>query len=150
MNEIEIFKKQLDIIGLENKLKEFPQEIIPTNHEFMGGVYLRTIFIPGGTLLIGKRHRYESCNLLLSGELSVYVGDGIPAKRIKGPFFFRSEPGSKKIGYAHTDVVFINLHPTQETDLEKIEEEFIIPEAEYQLQCRTKKLLNEGDEKCLG
>jgi hypothetical protein len=36
-----------------------------------------------------------------------------------------SEPGTKRAVYAETDVVWTTIHPTEETDLEKIEEEVI-------------------------
>lgn len=142
--EVELFKRKLNLIDLENYLRDYEQAEIPIVHEFMGGVYVRSIFVPKGTLIIGKRHRLETCNLLLVGEISIYMGEKIPVKRMKGPTFFKSEPFAKKMGYAHTDLIFINLHPTESKDLEEIEKQFIIPEEEY-LQ-----LTSGGEPKCLG
>jgi hypothetical protein len=133
MDELVIFRKQLDLKELENELLKLDQVEIPTEHQFMGGIYLRSISVPAGTLIIGKRHRNETCNILLSGIMSIYIGEDQPTKRLTGPCIFRSDPGSKKMGYAHTDCVFMNLHPTNETDLDKIEAEFIIPEEEFLL-----------------
>jgi len=129
--EIEAFKGQLTLKDVENELLKHEQVEIPTTHSFMGGVYVREIFIPEGTILIGKRHRHETCNMLVSGTLSIYMGKHLPVKTLTGPCIFPSEPGAKKMGYAQTDVIFANIHPTEETDLEKIEDEFIIPEEEY-------------------
>ena len=42
----------------------------------------------------------------------------------EGPYIFNSEPG-RKFAYVMEDCVFQNLHATEETDLEKIEEIFI-------------------------
>ena len=131
MNEIAIFKNQLTLKDLENELINHEQVEIPTTHNFMGGVYIREIFVPKDTLIIGKRHRHETCNMVLKGKLSVYMGRDLPVKHIEGPCIFPSEPGAKKMGYSHTDVIFVNIHPTEETDLDKIEAEFIIPEEEY-------------------
>jgi hypothetical protein len=142
MNELAIFKKQLNLVELENKLSELPQVEIPIMHDFMGGVYLRRMFAPKDTLIIGKRHRNETCNILLSGKLSVYVGPGESVKHIEGPCIFKSEAGAKKMGYTHSDVIFLNIHPTEETDLDKIEQEFIIPEDEYIEQ---QKIIGEGE-----
>lgn len=131
MNELTIFKRQLNLKELEDKLSECEQVEIPIIHDFMGGVYVRQMLAPKDTLIIGKRHRHETCNILLKGKLSVYVGENQPVKHIEGPCIFKSEAGAKKMGYTHTDVIFLNIHPTIETDLDKIESEFIIPEEEY-------------------
>jgi hypothetical protein len=131
MNEIAIFKNQLSLKDLENEFLKHEQIEIPITHSFMGGVYIREIFIPKDTIVIGKRHRHETCNILLKGTLSIYMGRDLPVKTITGPCIFSSGPGTKKMGYSQTDVVFANIHPTEDTDLEKIENEFIIPEDEY-------------------
>ena len=146
MNEIEIFKGQLSLKDLEDELGKYEQVEIPTTHNFMGGVYVREILIPKGTLLIGKRHRHETCNMVLKGTLSVYMGQHLPVKTLIGPCIFPSEPYAKKMGYAHTDVVFVNIHPTKETDFKKIEDEFIITEKEYVelIENTDKKTITEG------
>lgn len=141
-NQTAIYKtpnKQPDLYDLEKKLSNFTQRVIPITHTFMGGIYLRTMHMPANTWAIGKRHRYKTCNMLISGELSMYMGKGIPAKRIVAPCIFESEPYQKKMFYTHTDVIFTNFHPTMETNLEKIEKKFIIPEEEYKMIMEDKK-----------
>ena len=149
MNELAIFKQQLNLVELESELLKLEQVEIPIIHDFMGGVYVRQMVAPKDVLIIGKRHRHETCNILLSGKLSVYVGENEPVKHIEGPCIFKSEVGAKKMGYTHTDVIFLNIHPTTETDLDKIESEFIIPEEEYMEQIIDIKKVGEG-EKCHG
>jgi hypothetical protein len=143
MDDIAIFTEQLLLKKVEYKMLEQEQIDIPVEHTFSGGVYIRQISIPKGSIIMGKRHRYETCNILVSGELSVYMGEDIPINRIKGPFLFTSKPNTKKLAYCHEDAIFMNIHPTEETDLEKIENEFIIPEKEYEL-------LIKGGIPCLG
>ena len=143
-----IFKKQLSLVDLEKELLKLPQVEAPVKHSFAPGVYIRELFIPKDSLIIGKRHRYETCNILLKGELSIYMGPGIPVKRIKAPCIFNSRPGTKKMGYSHEDSIFVNIHPTNETDLEKIEDEFIISEEEFQQQIIQGD--SEGDQLCPG
>ncbi|MFP4086639.1 MAG: hypothetical protein ACLFUL_07585 [Desulfobacteraceae bacterium] len=70
--------------------------------------------------------------MVLKGHISVFVAPGLPVKHLYAPDIFVSPPFSKKMGYAHEDTVFVNVHPTKETDLEKIESEFIIKEEEYE------------------
>ena len=111
---------------------KLPQKEAPVFHNFSHGVYVRELHIPGDSWIMGKRHRYETCNILLKGKLSLYMGPGIPAKTIEAPLIFNSKPGTKKFAYAHKDTIFLNIHPTTETDIDKIEEEFIISEEEYE------------------
>jgi hypothetical protein len=116
---------------LERVLSRLPQIEEQVTHHFGGGVYTRELFIPAGSLIIGKRHRHETVNMVLKGHISVFVAPGLPVHHLYAPAIFTSPPFSKKMGYAHEDTVFVNIHPTTETDLEKIEAEFIIPEDEY-------------------
>ena len=39
-------------------------------------------------------------------------------------------PGTKRIGYFHEDSSWITVHPTDETDLEIIEQQVIVPDDE--------------------
>ncbi len=142
MNDLEIFKGQLSLYELEKKLSKMEQVDIPLDHIFSGGVYIRQISVPKGTIIIGKRHRHETCNILIKGVLVLYMGEDVPTQKIEGPFLFTSPPGTKKMAYCQEDAVFLNIHPTTETDLEKIEKEFIIPEEEF--------LLENGGVRCLG
>lgn len=103
----------------------------PVTHHFAHGVYGREMFIPAGTLLTGKIHRFETLNVLLQGEISVTTPEGI--KRLTAPAIFVSPPGCKKVGFAHTDVRWLNVHPTRLRDLAAIEEKFIVPEAPHAL-----------------
>lgn len=98
----------------------------PVTHHFAHGIYGRELFIPAGSLLTGKMHRYSTLNLLIKGEITVTTPDGL--KRIHAPAIFTSPAGVKKIGYAHTDTIWVNVHPTKLTNLDDIEAKFIIPE----------------------
>ena len=133
-----------NIIKLQNEMAKHDQVDCPLVHHFAEGVYVRELHIPADTWIMGKRHRHETINILLKGSLSLYMGPGIPAKKIESPMVFNSKPGVKKFAYIHEDTVFLNIHPTKERDLEKIEQEFIISEEEWI------QLENRGDIKCLG
>jgi hypothetical protein len=126
--EIDVFRDQLGL--LENRLGQLPQTETVLTHHFAEGVYGRELFIPADTIVIGKRHRHSTLNIVLSGSISIYMGPGVPTKRIDAPAMFVSPPGSKKLGYTHSDTVFVNVHPASGTDLGQIENEVIIPEDE--------------------
>jgi hypothetical protein len=78
--------------------------------------------------LTGKIHRYEVQNILVSGTIRVTTDEGV--KELTGPMIFNSAAGTKKAGYAVTDVIWLNVHPTDSTDLEEIETHFIVPSIE--------------------
>lgn len=99
-----------------------------TSHHFAPGIYVRELFIPAGTVLTGKIHRFELMNILVSGTIRVTTDDGV--KTLTGPKIFNSAAGTQKAGYAVTDTVWLNVHPTQLTDLEEIEKHFIAPDYE--------------------
>ena len=129
-------KKRFDEVELNvqelGKFLETQEQVeCPITHAIFGGVYVREMFIPKDTLIIGKRHRLETCNMLISGTISIYMGPHLPVKRITAPSIFKSEPFGQKMGYALTDVIFVTVHPTEETDVEKMEEILTIPEDEY-------------------
>jgi quercetin dioxygenase-like cupin family protein len=114
--------------ALESMMREMPQVDMPVTNYFSKGapgrgVYARELFIPKGTVLTGKIHKYENLNIMLQGELSVLVGDEIV--RVKAPFTIVSPPGTKRIAYAHEDTIWITVHGTDETDMDKIENEFV-------------------------
>lgn len=129
MSEIATITPRQAICELEDKMRQHPMAIngdsplLPLKHTFGDGIYVRDLFIPKGTLVVGKIHRKPTLNFLLSGEITVLTEDGV--KRLKAPMYFIAPAGSKKVGYTHEDTVWINVHATKETDLEKIEEEVI-------------------------
>ena len=117
-----------DILRLEEAIKQLPDQLdgdLLTKHHFAPGVYVRELLIPAGTVLTGKIHRHEIMNVLVSGEISVTTDNGIEV--LEGPMIFNSKAGTKKAAYAITDVLWLNVHPTELTELEEIEREFIAP-----------------------
>lgn len=95
---------------------------IPTDHIFAEGVYCRKAFIPKGTVIVGRTHRRQTLNICALGDISILTTQG--AARFKSGDVVVSEAGIKKIGFAHEDTIWINVFPTSERDIEKIEEMF--------------------------
>ena len=90
-------------------------------HTLIDGVYTRTLFIPKGSVLVGKIHLKECVNIVAAGDISILTETG--CGRIKAGHIAVSKPGIQKLGYAHEDTVFVNVFRTDETDIEKIEAE---------------------------
>lgn len=122
---------QLEILLRENikegALVENTHDM-PLVHHFIPGAYGRELHIPAGTILVGKIHRAPCFNFVNAGTITVLTEDGI--KTITAPAFFRSDAGVKRVGVAHTDTVWITMHPTNETDLERLEAEITAPDFE--------------------
>lgn len=122
---------QLDIrskiLELESKIADLPDaflgdsDICPLKHSFAGGIYMREIFIPAGTLLTGKIHRHDHPNVLLVGEVSVVTESG-GVELLKAPIAIISPSKTKRALYTHTDCRWITFHNVgEERDLQKIE-----------------------------
>lgn len=122
---------RLKVFALEEAMKrELDLVELPVKHYFSQGVYARELFIPKGTLLTGKIHKYTQLNIMSQGELSVSTENGV--QRVKAPFTIVSPPGTKRVAYAHEDTIWTTIHGTEEKDLEKLEAHFIAQtEAEY-------------------
>lgn len=104
---------------IEAELNKFEQVDIPVTHVFAPGVYMRQIMIPKDTILISRYHKYDQIDIMVYGDMSIASQSG--SFRIKGPFSGVSSPGLKRIGYAHEDTLWIDVHATDATDIEKLE-----------------------------
>lgn len=100
----------------------------PLTHEFADGIYKRTIYSPAGTLVVGMIHRHAHFCVITKGDVSVLTEDG--PKRVQAPYMFRSPAGSKRMVYHHTDTEWTTFHATNETDIERIEQQIIAPDYE--------------------
>ena len=123
----ELSEAQEKILILESEMRKLPQLDLKVTHHFAPGVYVRELFIPAGTLLIGKIHKTEHMNIILMGQISIAdaVSDIAGSKVIDAPHIMVSKPGTKRAGYAHKDTIWVTIHPTKETDLKKIEADVI-------------------------
>ena len=112
------------LYGLQAALGGLPDVECPLQHVYAPGVYLRTMFIPAGTLIVGKIHKHAHGNILSQGHVRVFT-EGGGVEELKGPLTMVSAAGTKRAVLALTDAVWTTIHPTSETDLEKIEDHVI-------------------------
>lgn len=98
-----------------------------THHHFMNGVYAKELHIPRGFVLVSHRHRYDHLSILASGEIWLTV-DGA-TRTINGPRAITIRAGTEHTVRAITDAVWFCVHPTDETDIEKIDETLIEKDA---------------------
>jgi hypothetical protein len=108
------------IEALERAMLEQEQVDCPVTHHFGPGVYIREVAIPAGTVVIGHHHKGPCLNMLLKGAMKIRDPDGHP-RVIEAPLVFTTGPG-RKVALALSDCVFQNIHATEETDLDKLEQ----------------------------
>ena len=99
------------------------EKVCPLKHSFADGCYIRELFMPKNELSVTKIHKITHPFFLMKGDLTILMQDGI--KRIKAPYYGITPAGTKRIIYCHEDCIFVTVHVTKETDLDKIEEEVI-------------------------
>lgn len=123
------YKKNL--LSIQRGCKRLDQVEMPVLHDFSPGLYLRSIFMPAGTFVIGKTHKTEHFNIVLSGVANVMIDGHI--ERIEAPSVFKSGAGVKKVLYILEDMVWMTTHPTDETDLKKLEEIHVYSDEEEKI-----------------
>lgn len=104
-------------------LRTLPQEELPVQHEFLNGVYMRTVFMKAGLIVIGKIHKQEHVAIISKGSATVLTEHGIV--EIKAPFLFKSPPGARRALRIHEDMVWTTVHRSDHTDLESLEDQLI-------------------------
>ena len=131
--QLELSKEQFrnGIMKVQENLENHPngltgealEKLNPLKHSFADGCYIREIFNPKGELLVTKIHKVSHPFFLMKGDMTILMEDGI--KRIKAPHYGITPAGTKRIIYCHEDCIFVTVHATKLTDIDKIEEEVI-------------------------
>ena len=118
--------------------QNFPQIETPLTQVFADGLYTREVFIPEGTLITGQIYNEQHMAVLLSGEILVWTeGDGV--RHLTAPATLVSQPGTRRIGRALTDVRWMTIHQNygNVTDQSEIEKRIY--------RTRDRRLLSDGD-----
>ena len=130
---LELFKKldislytsrqKIEIVEwyLKNKIPKELTRGIPDydyEHILQNGWYIRKIAIPKGDLVCGLVHKTTHDNFVLSGEVSIISDEFLFTA--KSGAKFQSSKETKKMVYAHTDVVYATTHKTNKTNLDEI------------------------------
>ena len=119
----------LDIPYIEGITKEFmehPQVECPVTHNFAPDIYIREIFMPADTVVIGHKHLTEHFNVILKGKCRVMIGDVV--EELTAPCTFISGAGSQKIVNVLEDCIWQTVHsnPDNAKDIETLESRYVI------------------------
>jgi quercetin dioxygenase-like cupin family protein len=111
---------------LQEQMAVMPQAELVTEHQFSPGMYMRKLYRPAGTLIVGKVHKEPHFFLCAKGEIIAWTENGM--KRLQAGDVVESKPGTKRVTLAVTDAIGITIHRTDKTDLDEIEAELIEPD----------------------
>lgn len=121
-----------DIATLQNVLSDLEQLNLEPVHHFSKGLYARELFLPAGSIVVGKIHKHEHLNVIMKGKVTVTTPYG--TEDLEAPLIFESKPDTKRAVYAHEDTIWITFHPTEETDLSIIEDQIILKDYSDRLE----------------
>ena len=121
------FRKKTDELFEEGKEmglwydQETLEKVNPVKHTFMGGCYIRELFMPKDQLAITKIHKQDNPFFIMKGDFSILTENGV--SRIKAPYHGLTKVGTRRIMYIHEDTVFITVHSMKKTTVKKAEEQ---------------------------
>lgn len=101
------WREKLAFIGVE--MLGQPQTETPVMHFFQPGWYIREMFIPAGTIFLGREHRLGHECQLVSGTVLHITEAG--RREVTAPFTLHSTPGYQMVLKALTDVIGRTVHP---------------------------------------
>lgn len=143
MNELQQVNEFLSVTGADfirrvHELQDFlisqmPAEHhteMPVKHHFAHKTYVREMFSPAGSIVIGKTHRYDHTCIVLTGRAIVYSEHGV--KEISAPLTFHSERGAKRLFVVLEDLTLQTVHYAETDDLAAIEQDLIVPDSEVE------------------
>lgn len=123
------------VIRLEAAAKALPAEAhidIPLEHHFCEGVYARKMTMPADSYVGGKIHLHSQINILSKGHVTAITDKG-RVEMFAGDHIVCPE-GSKRAFYAHEESVWTVILRCDETDVEKIEQEFVVETEQQYLE----------------
>jgi hypothetical protein len=108
---------------IESRMLTLPQANCPVFHYFAPGLYVRELHMQAGTLAIGHKQKFPHLNILIKGKILMLESGGVQ-KEYAAPMTFMGMPG-RKVGYVLEDIIWQNIYPTDETDIEKLEDFYV-------------------------
>jgi hypothetical protein len=114
---------------MESVLINAPQAECSVVHHFSPGLYIREVSMPAGATVVGHHHKTEHLNVMLKGRMILMSPDGT-RNEVAAPFMYTAPPG-RKSAYILEDVVWQNIFPTEETDIDALEDALLDKSATF-------------------
>lgn len=104
---------------IQTEIEKHEQIDIPIEHFFSEGMYGRHMTVPQDGVVVGKVHKHAHLAILLEGTVRVSSKYGTAV--YSAPYVINVNAGDKRAFYAVTQVKYMTVHATSETDLDKLE-----------------------------
>ena len=116
-------EQQLD--ALSERLKAYPEVVLPPVHRFSNGVYIRELEIPAGCVVVGATHKHEHQVMLIEGACRINTDMGM--EDIVAPHIWTSKPNDRRALYTYEHCTFITVHenPDNCQDIEELESRIV-------------------------
>lgn len=130
MNDKALSIQEQQIRFIEQNQDKFDQVPCDVKHTFAPGIYIRELHMYPGYMVIGHKHTTDHLNIMIKGNLDVQQNDG-SFINIHGQISFTSKPG-RKIAFIHEHTVWLNLFPTSDQNISRIESLFFDKSEEWE------------------
>lgn len=114
---------------LKHEILQLPQIEPETHHHFAHGMYLRRVWSPAGTVIVGKVHKTEHFYAVLTGVVRVTTEDGVRDLNATrdGPQILTCPVGTQRAVYVIEDAWRMNVHlnPENVTELAELEAKLV-------------------------
>lgn len=116
---------------VQHALGKLPPVECPLVHRFTPGLYVREILMPKGTGIVSRVHKTEHPYVVLAGRARVWTEEQGVVELSAGAVGI-TKPGTRRVLYILEDCRWLTFHPTQETDLDKLQAELTdTPDVSY-------------------
>lgn len=105
-------RKALD--KLENAMAELPQVMLEVKEEYTDGMYIRTIYMPKGTMLTSEIHKKQHPFVITQGVIQVQNIDTGEVITYEAPYNGITQPMTRRLLYVIEDTVWTTYHPNPE------------------------------------
>lgn len=104
--------KRLDELEIAILTKTDVMEF-PLHHEFSDGIYIRTVLMPKGSLVVSDIHLTNHPFMILKGKIAISI-DGKGWVEREAIFRGFTEPGTRRIVYVVEDCIWSTYHAIKE------------------------------------
>jgi hypothetical protein len=110
--------------GAPNVGEQLPE--FPVTHRFTPGLYIRELFMPAGSVVVGKKHLIEHPYAMTRGRKWMYI-EGHGWRMCIAPETGITPVGTQRLAVVLEDTVWTTYHPTTLTDVCEIERAIFAP-----------------------
>jgi len=131
MSTLQINPKYHDFVdAIEAKMNDVGCDEFEMSDFFCGGMYVRTIFIPAGSYLTSKIHKFEHTFFIAEGNITIFTEDG-GEETLEAPYLGITTPGTRRFARCNTNTIWTTHHRVEGHTAEEVEKEIIMTRIEH-------------------